>query len=352
MPMSADAATESPAPRVAGSRFSWLTTGRVYLVLVALLCAVCVAAMRVGAGDLSEADLSRTFLELRATRLAAALLAGAALAIGGVIVQGLFRNPLADPSILGTTAGASLGGRATILLTQALLGSAAGTVFAPEMLLPIGCMLGACAALGIVLAVHRTGDDIVVLLLTGFLLSSLFLSLGSFIASLALERWELSRALMDFALGDISGVSSRRVLLAAPLVFAGLVASYFWSAPLDVMLSGEDEAASLGVDVHEVRRACVLWTAVLSAAAVAVGGNVGFVGLIVPHALRPLVGVTHRKLIPAAALLGAVFVAACDVLTRMLPTRSEVPLGVVTGLVGAPIFLVLLLRSRREVRNG
>ena len=147
-----------------------------------------------------------------------------------------------------------MGGRATILLTQALLGSAAGGVFAPEMLLPVGCMLGACAALGIVLAVHRTGDDVVVLLLTGFLLSSLFLSLGSFIASLALERWELSRALMDFALGDLSSVSARRVLLAAPLVVAGLIAAYFWSAPLDVMLSGEDEAASLGVDVRGASR--------------------------------------------------------------------------------------------------
>jgi iron complex transport system permease protein len=96
----------------------------------------------------------------------------------------------------------------------------------------------------------------------------------------------------------------------------------------------------------------VLWTAVLSAAAVAIGGNVSFVGLVVPHVLRPFVGVDHKKLVPAAALLGAVFVAACDVLTRALPTRSEIPLGVVTGLIGAPLFLFLLLRSRREVVHG
>jgi iron complex transport system permease protein len=343
--------TPSPAPMVASAR-PWLSPQRIYALLFALLGGIAFASLRIGAGDLSDASLSQTFLSLRAARLFAALLSGAALAVAGVVVQGLFRNPLADPSILGTTAGASLGGRVTILLTQALLGTTAGSLVAPELLLPVGCMLGACGALALVLAVHRTGDDIVVLLLTGFLLSSLFLSLGSFVASLALERWELSRALMDFALGDLSGVSMRRVLLAAPMVLSGLVAAYFWSSPLDVMLTGEDEAASLGVDVHEVRRACVLWTAVLSAAAVAVGGNVGFVGLIVPHALRPLVGVTHRRLIPASALLGALFVAACDVLTRILPTRSEVPLGVVTGLLGAPIFLVLLLRSRREVRNG
>ncbi len=336
----------------ARARSSWARAVRVYLVLVVLLGLIAYASMRLGVGDLSDASLAQTFLSLRATRLFAALLAGAALAVAGVVVQGLFRNPLADPSILGTTAGASLGGRVTILHTQTLLGTSAGALLAPELLLPVGCMLGATGALALVLAVHRTGDDVVVLLLTGFLLSSLFLSLSSFVSSLALGRWELSRALMGFALGDLSGVSMRRVLLALPLVVAGILASYLWSSPLDVMLSGEDEASSLGVDVHEVRRACVLWTAVLSAAAVAVGGNVGFVGLIVPHALRPLVGVTHRKLIPASALLGALFVAACDVLTRVLPTRSEVPLGVMTGLLGAPIFLVLLLRSRSEVRNG
>ena len=325
---------------------------RVYLALCVLLGVISFASLRLGAGDLSDASLGQTFLSLRATRLFAALLAGASLAVAGVIVQGLFRNPLADPSILGTTAGASLGGRVTILLTQALLGSSAGALLPPELLLPVGCMLGATGALALVLAVNRTGDDVVVLLLTGFLLSSLFLSMGSFVSSLALERWELSRALMDFTLGDLSGVSMRRVLLALPLVLTGILAAFFWSSPLDVMLSGEDEAASLGVDVNDVRRACVLWTAVLSAAAVALGGNVGFVGLIVPHALRPLVGVTHRRLIPASALLGALFLAACDVLTRVMPTRSEVPLGVVTGLIGAPVFLVLLLRSRKEVRNG
>jgi iron complex transport system permease protein len=239
-----------------------------------------------------------------------------------------------------------------MLSLQALSGSALAGVVAPDMLLPLGCVAGACGALALLLAVHERGDDVVVLLLMGFLLSSLFLSAGSFVTSLALERWELARAMMDFSLGDVSSVGLSRVLLGVPLIAAGVIAAYLWATPLDLMLSGEEEAASLGVDVHDVRRACVLWTAVLSAAAVAIGGNVSFVGLVVPHVLRPFVGVDHKKLVPAAALLGAVFVAACDVLTRALPTRSEIPLGVVTGLIGAPLFLFLLLRSRREVVHG
>jgi iron complex transport system permease protein len=235
-----------------------------------------------------------------------------------------------------------------MLLYQALATSAVSAFIAPEMLLPIGCVLGAAGALAVLFAVQRAGDDVVVLLLTGFLLSSMFVSVGGFVTSIALERWELARAMMDFALGDVSGVSASRVLLATPLVVTGLVATYLWAPTLDLMLSGEEEASALGVEVSVVRYACVLWTAVLTAAAVAIGGNVGFVGLIVPHALRPLVGVSHRKLLPAAALLGGTFVAACDVLTRVLPTRTEMPLGVVTGLIGAPLFLMLLIRSRRE----
>jgi iron complex transport system permease protein len=180
------------------------------------------------------------------------------------------------------------------------------------------------------------------------LLSALFVSVEGFVTSLAQERWELSRAVLSFALGDVSGVGPRQLWLALPLVSVGVALAWSWSAPLDLMLSGEEEAASLGADVQVVRRWVVVWTAILTAAAVAIGGNVGFVGLIVPHALRRFVGLQHRRLIPAAALGGGTFVVACDVLSRVLPGRSEVPLGVITGILGAPTFLWLLLKHRRE----
>jgi iron complex transport system permease protein len=119
-----------------------------------------------------------------------------------------------------------------------------------------------------------------------------------------------------------------------------------------LLLSGEDEAASLGVDVHAARRWTVIWSAALTGAAVSLGGNIGFVGLVVPHGLRTLLGAEHRRLIPAAAIGGAAFVVACDVLARAIPARTELPLGVITGLIGAPIFLVLLLKTWRGVGSG
>jgi iron complex transport system permease protein len=204
----------------------------------------------------------------------------------------------------------------------------------------------------ILLFVTRVRDDLVVLLLTGFLLSSLFLALGGFVTSLAQERWELARAMVSFALGDVAGVGARQIALSLPLLVAGGAAAMFWAGPLDVLLSGEEEAQALGVDVRQVRRWCVVWTAVLTAAAVSIGGTVGFVGLIVPHALRPFLGARHRVLVPAALLLGGVFLGACDVLARSIPARTEIPLGVVTSLIGAPFFLWLLIRSRRELTGA
>lgn len=319
-----------------------------FALLIAALCAACALSLAVGRGELSDVNLRATLLELRSQRLLAALLAGAALAVAGVLVQGLFRNPLASPSVLGTSAGASLGGRVALIGLQFVLSTGTVPWLSPELLLPLGSVLGALGALGLLLLVTRVRDDLVVLLLTGFLMSSLFLSLEGFITSLALERWELSRAVLGFALGDVSGAGPRQIALATPLVLIGSVLGWTWARPLDLMLSGEDEARSLGVELGSLRRWVVVWTAVLTAAAVALGGNVGFVGLVVPHVLRPLFGSLHRRLLPAAALGGGTFVVLCDVLCRVAPGRTEIPLGVITGLIGAPTFLWLLLQHRRE----
>jgi len=323
----------------------------VYPALSLLACAVIWLALRIGHGDSESTALGHIFVRLRGLRVGAAFLAGAALAVGGVIVQGLFRNPLASPSVIGTTAGASLGGRLAILLHASLTGGAL-PYFAPELMLPLGCLAGALFALLLLLTVHNRQDEMVMLLLTGFLLSSMFLALGGLVTSIAQERWELARAMIAFALGDVSGVGLRHLAMALPLVIAGTMAAFLWGGQLDLMLSGEEEAQTLGIDVSSLRIFCVVWTGVLTAAAVSLGGNVGFVGLVVPHALRPWVGVSHRRLVPGAALLGGTFLVACDLVTRALPTQSEMPLGVVTGLIGAPVFLALLLRSRREEHDG
>src|SRR5262249_10032805 len=148
-------------------------------------------------------------------------------------------------------------------------------------------------------------------------------------------------------LGGVGGVSGRLLAAAAPLVLIGGAAVWWWGRTLDVLLTGEEEAGTLGVEVTRARRWLIVWVAGMTGRAVAVGGHVGFVGLGVPQALRPLVGVQHRRLIPAAGLLGGAFVVACDLLSRALPTRAEIPLGVITGLVGAPVFLALLRRADR-----
>lgn len=319
-----------------------------WAVLVVLLGAAGTASMLVGHGDLSDPELRDTYIQLRTWRLSCSALAGAALAGAGVLVQGLFRNPLASPSILGTTAGASLGGIAVLLLWNTVLAGHLPSWLPPELVLPMGCLAGAWVALLVLLAVTRRGAGMVTVLLTGFILTSFFLSIGSFLTSLAQESWELGRAVVAFTLGGVDAKGPRHVALALPMVLMSAAAAIGWHRHLDVMLSGEEEASSLGVDVPLVRRWTIAWAATLTAAAVAVGGNVAFVGLVVPHALRPFFGVSHRALFPAALVGGAVFVTLADVLTRVIPAVGQIPLGVVTGLVGAPVFLVLLLRASRR----
>jgi iron complex transport system permease protein len=246
-----------------------------------------------------------------------------------------------------------LGGQMALLALATLApGAVAVAGVGLEMVMPVGCLLGAGAALVVLLALARGGGGPLMLILTGFILSSLFLGLASFVTSMAQDSWDLGRAVVNFTLGGVAGISRAQLLVAAPLVLVGMVAVWCWGGTLDLLLSGEEEASTLGVDVGEARRWIIVWVATLTAAAVSVGGNIAFVGLIVPHVLRPWVGVQHRRLIPAAALLGGTFVVACDVLVRTLPTRSELPLGVLTDLIGAPVFLILLARTHRELAHG
>jgi iron complex transport system permease protein len=317
------------------------------------LGAACVASVAlglcVGHGDLGDPVLGSTFLALRAQRVAVAFLAGAALAVAGTVVQALFRNPLASPFILGTTSGATLGGQLTMLAVALGVGP---TWIAPEMVLPFGCIAGAALSLAILLSVTSLRASSLALVLTGFVLSALFMSFGALLESFAQQSWELSRALAVFARGSVSGAGTRQVLLALCMVVGGTLPLLVGARGLDLLLSGEEEAASLGVDVARLRFWAVTWVAVITAGAVAVGGSEAFVGLIVPHALRPFVGEAHRRLLPAAFVAGGIFLVLTDVACRALPLQSEVPLSVITSLVGAPVFLTMLARLVREGRDG
>jgi iron complex transport system permease protein len=268
--------------------------------------------------------------------------------MGGVMMQGLFRNPLASPDLLGTTAFSLLGGQ-LVLVLMVVAGAVLPTWIPQELLLPMGCLIGATSALAALLWLAERASGLTTVLVVGFLLAALGASAASLLTSLCRDQWELMRALQGLSLGGVDGTGPAQLALAAPLVVIGGIAAWAWGRPLDILLSGEAEAAALGVDVVTVRRWTLIWTATLTAAAVALGGAAVFVGLIAPHVMRGVVGVTHRRLIPASALGGAIFLVLCDNLARALPTVGELPLGVITGLIGAPLFIVVLLRSRREL---
>lgn len=304
-------------------------------------------SLLIGDGDLADPELALTFLELRVWRALCAMLAGAALAMAGVVAQGLFHNPLASPDIIGTSAGATLGGQAVLLIWPLGLGALLPSGLPAEMALPLGCLMGAFASLAALSLIAARIRDRLGILLAGLLIGSVAISLGGLLTSLAMESWQLGRAILAFTLGGVEGRGPRHVLLALPMVGAATLAVWAWGAHLDAALSGEDVARSLGVDMQRTRLWGMAWMAALTAAAVAIGGSVPFVGLVVPHMLRGQFGASHRRLVPAALLGGGAFVLACDIAGRLVPARGEVPLGVVTGLVGAPIFLLLLRRMAR-----
>ena len=319
----------------------------VIVCLVALILVSVALGLAIGRGGAIDwAD--PVLLRIRAARVAVAFSCGGAIAVTGAVVQTLFRNPLASPSILGTTSGAVLGAHIALLASVLALGGGGAFGIAPEMFVPIGALAGAAGSLFILLSVVSLRQEPLVLLLTGFALMSMFQGASTFLTMWNQEAWELNRAFAALMLGDISAAGPRQVLLVSVMTVGGILPVFAAHGSLDVLLSGEDEARTLGVDVSSVRFWLVLWVAVLTAGAVAVGGSVGFVGLIVPHALRPWVGHRHRYLLPTVFLGGGGFLIACDVLCRVLPVRGGIPLGTLTDILGAPLFLQLLFKQLRR----
>jgi iron complex transport system permease protein len=315
-----------------------------FLLLAAGLLAA--AAWSLATGPLPWSAVDATVAGLRLERLAAGLLAGAALAVAGTTMQGLFRNPLASPSVTGVTAGASLGALLTLLAWDSAPAGLAALV--PRALwLPAGAFAGALGALATLQAASRRRADLASVLLVGMVLAILFGAIAGFVLARGADRYGLGRAMLAFSLGSLDNASPAELLLTAPLVAAGVLAAWGWGRPLDLVLSGETEAASLGLDLAQTRRWVLAWTALLAASAVVLGGGVGFVCLVVPNALRPWLGPHHRPLVCGAALGGALFLTLADTCARRLaPAGGEIPLGVVTGLVGAPFFLWCFRRER------
>ena len=317
------------------------------LLPVSVVAGILVGAVPLAPGDVlgalfGTADPSTITIvrDLRAPRVLAAALVGGALAVAGTLLQGLFRNPLADPYVTGTSAGAALGAIAVIAL---------GTDLAAT-LVPLAAFVGALiSALG-VWQLARLGGRTTVLtvLLAGIILTSFASALVTLLL-FASDRLALRlRAVLDILSGGVTVRATSELVVAAIVVGCGLALALLLGRSIDAFVFGEETAATLGVDPERTTVLVITAAALLTGAAVALAGLVGFVGLVVPHALRPIVGATHRTLLIASFLAGASVLVLADLGARSAFAPAELPVGVLTGLLGAPFFLVLLVRARRR----
>ncbi|WP_416146959.1 FecCD family ABC transporter permease [Pseudomonas psychrophila] len=277
----------------------------------------------------------------RLTRALVAAACGAGLATCGVVLQSLLRNPLADPYLLGISAGASTGA-----VLVAVLGLGAGAVS-----LSAGAFAGAIAAFALVILLARisgpTGASAQIIL-AGIAGSQLFNAITAFLITKSASS-EQARGIMFWLLGNLSGVRWSSVVLAVPVALLGLVVCIWHRRALDAFTFGADSAASLGIPVRRVQLLLISCAALVTAVMVSIVGSIGFVGLVIPHAVRLLSGTGHGRLVPVSALGGALFLIAADILSRTLIKGQVIPVGVVTALIGAPVFALILI-SRRNAR--
>ena len=291
--------------------------------------------------DVFGSTIDSVVWSLRAPRGLLALIVGAGLALAGVVMQILVRNPLADPYLLGVSSGASVG--ATAVITIGVFTSFG--LYA----ISVGALFGALAATAIVylITLAQGGLTPLRLILTGVVASSAFSALASFLVFKAQDA-RAAQGVMFWMLGSVVGAQWDRLLLPALVVLAAFLVLMLMSNPLDAMAAGPDTAAALGVNVEQLRQILFFIQALLVGAMVAVAGGIGFVGLVIPHLARIMVGSLHRRLLPIAMVLGAVFMVWVDVIARIAAPPQEIPLGVVTGVLGAPLFLLLMGRGRYQ----
>lgn len=310
---------------------------------VAVPAVLDVVTQRIQGGTGADPTADVIVWELRAPRALLAAVVGAGLTLGGLAMQTLVRNPLADPYLLGVSSGAGVG--ATAVITTGVLSG--WGVYA----LSGGALLGALGASVIVylVASAQGGLTPLRLVLSGVVLSSAFSAVASFLVFAARDS-RAAQSVLFWLLGNLSGATWAKLWLPLATVVVTLVVLLAGSAWMDALAAGTDTASSLGVPVVGLRRALFVGLAILVGVLVAVSGGIGFVGLVLPHLARRLVGARHRSLVLVSALGGALFLVWVDVLARMLFRPLEIPIGVVTGIVGAPVFLLLMGRS--EYRFG
>ena len=296
--------------------------------------------------DTVTQQVKTILFDIRLPRICLAILIGAILAISGAVMQGLFRNPLAAPSLIGVSSGASVGASVVIVLAGAWLQSNTALGLS---LVAVGAFIGSFLVTVLVyrLSTSALGTSVTTMLLAGIAVSALAGAVSGLLSYYADN--EMLRQISIWQMGNLSTANWQRVLVLA--VVAILVLSLFprESKSLNALLLGESEARHLGIDVQQVKRKLILLTTLGIGTAVAIGGMIGFVGLIVPHIVRLLIGPDHRWLLPVSALAGGVLLLLADTIARIIIAPTELPTGILTAILGAPFFIMLLVQQRREI---
>ena len=328
------------------------------LLLLCMLIAIAIGAVPISPLNIIKMILDKTGLfhfsttwqpsaetilfQIRLPRVVAGALVGSALASAGVLFQGMLRNPMADPYIIGTSAGAALGATIVMMLPVSV-------AFFSFGLVPIAAFFGALGAVLLVYNIARVGGKtpIVSMLLAGFAVSAMLAAVVFLMVTMS-GRTGLLQNVYSFLMGSISVTGWTQIALIAPLIIGGIVVARFLAFRLNALSLGEEGAAYLGINVEREKLLVLALGSLLTAAAVSISGLVGFVGLVVPHAVRLVLGPDHRLLLPAAALSGGAFIVLADLFARTVLAPSEIPIGILTAIIGAPFFIYLLRHTRRE----
>ena len=278
-------------------------------------------------------------IHIRLPRVLGGALVGVALAVAGVAYQGIFRNPMADPYTIGAMGGASFGAAVAIVLGVGVALLGVNTV-------PIFAFIGALVSVFLVYAISREGPrvPITTLILSGLTVTIFFNALVTYLKLIAGERLH---ALTFWIMGGFTYTNWTDVSTIFPLVIIGTIVVYLYARDLNILVLGEEQAQHLGVELEKVKKILLAAGALITAAAVSISGLIGFVGLIIPHLTRILIGPDHRILLPTSAIVGASFMMICDALARVIIAPTELPVGVITAVTGGPFFIYLLRRKSR-----
>jgi iron complex transport system permease protein len=283
----------------------------------------------------------RIFMDIRLPRAILSLLVGASLAVGGVLMQALFRNPIVEPGLVGTSSGAAFGAALYLVLGSTF------KINLGEWTLPVSACIGAICSTYLVFALSQSKEtgksSIIALLLTGIAINALFLSGVGFLSYIA--RDPQARSITFWNLGTLAGANWRAVFIVGFSTIAGISIALHYAKHLNALMIGEEEAQFLGIDIKRLKRTILLINVVIVAVATSFVGVIGFVGLVVPHLLRMINGSDNRFLIKNSALLGGILLCFADLAARMLLRPAELPIGILTSVIGVPVFIILLKRN-------